>query len=168
MIYDVEAAIKYHGLPIQDDYQLPVIVPLPIGGEWSISVEDGDGNKIPYWPDNVTLVETHIWIRVNNGIKKVYIYPVYEKKPVNDLKVVCNNILKMFMFNKECKTWDTLNNEALLRALYREMTAVNTSHERVWKKQKILEQLVISPELEGALQNVACICLLILSKNQQR
>ena len=77
-IYDVKAAIDFFKCPPQDEYQLPVIVPFSISGKWSISVEDENGNKVPYWVRTIMLSETHIEIRVSNDVEKVYIYPVFE------------------------------------------------------------------------------------------
>jgi hypothetical protein len=88
----------------------------------------------------------------------------------NDLNKVFNEIVEKLTEKTEMEKdlkLDLLNNENLLKLLYKEFGVLNQAHESAWRQQRVFEQLPFTPRIKEALQEIAGLCLLMILKNEE-
>ncbi len=83
---------------------------------------------------------------------------------MQDIENSFYEVLNMMSDSDKCKEWEAYKPEAHIKAIYREVQALNNAHHRALRVQKPFTDLNITPEIKKSLQELSGLCLLLLSK----
>ncbi len=84
-----------------------------------------------------------------------------------DLEKAFFAVLNMMSDKEEVKEWEAYKPEAHIKAIYREVQTLNNAHSRALRAQKPFTEFEVTQDIKESLQEIAGLCLLLLSKTTE-